>query len=348
MLVLAFFLCTRLAANMAERQGLPGDRIWDLSFWVFLCGILGGRIFYVVQKWEQFDRPFVQFFAIWQGGLVVYGAAIGALVAFVIFAIRHKIPPLWLLDLVAPALGLGLAIGRIGCLLNGCCYGDYCDTRLAIQFPAGSPPQYKMVADGNQTRLGFVTNQDDRRVLLVEPGTPAAKAGLAPGDEIVAVNGKPTLTPDAVEQALLFLGANSEAGYTSLIRNPLESLAYTGKFSLTVDRDGVEKVMEMTPAPSLPIQPTQIYSSIDGLVLFFFLYAWYPYRKRDGQMIALFAMAYAITRFLIEYLRSDEAAFSDGLTISQNVSLIMFSAGLAVLLFGVLSQRARLTTAIAT
>ena len=80
---------------------------------------------------------------------------------------------------------------------------------------------------------------------------------------------------------------------------------------------------------SLPIHPTQIYSAIDGLVLLLLLSAYFPLRRRDGEVFGLLMVTYPITRFLIEFLRNDEGAFFAGLTISQNISVALFLSGLA-------------------
>jgi phosphatidylglycerol:prolipoprotein diacylglycerol transferase len=80
---------------------------------------------------------------------------------------------------------------------------------------------------------------------------------------------------------------------------------------------------------SLPLHPTQLYSAIDALVILVLLSAYYPLRRRDGEVMGLLMITYPITRFLIEYLRNDEGVFFGGLTISQNISIVLFLCGLA-------------------
>ena len=80
---------------------------------------------------------------------------------------------------------------------------------------------------------------------------------------------------------------------------------------------------------SLPVQPTQLYSAFDGFILVALLSAYYPLRRRDGEVMALLMVTYPITRFLIEYLRNDEGAIFAGLTISQNISILTLLGGLA-------------------
>jgi phosphatidylglycerol:prolipoprotein diacylglycerol transferase len=74
---------------------------------------------------------------------------------------------------------------------------------------------------------------------------------------------------------------------------------------------------------SLPVHPTQIYSAIDALVIFLLLTAYYPLRRRDGEVIGLLMLVYPISRFAIEYLRNDEGVFYGGMTISQTISVIL-------------------------
>ncbi|MGO9115052.1 MAG: prolipoprotein diacylglyceryl transferase family protein, partial [Thermoguttaceae bacterium] len=85
---------------------------------------------------------------------------------------------------------------------------------------------------------------------------------------------------------------------------------------------------------SLPVQPTQIYSTIDGLLLCLLLVCYAPFRRRDGEVFALLMSIYPVTRFLVESLRSDEApALGTGLTISQNVSLMLLICAAALWLY---------------
>ena len=94
------------------------------------------------------------------------------------------------------------------------------------------------------------------------------------------------------------------------------------------------------PARSLPVHPTQLYSSLDAFLLTFFLLAWYPFRRHEGEVTALMLSIYPIQRIFEESLRTDELPiFGTGMTISQNVSILTLAAAVAVWIFVLRSPR---------
>jgi phosphatidylglycerol---prolipoprotein diacylglyceryl transferase len=212
-------------------------------------------------------------------------------------------------DMIAPSLVIGLAFGRIGCLLNGCCYGGLSDRPWAVTFPPTSPPYQDQVAHGDM--LGFHLAADNLyrpTVVRVEANSPAAKAGVAVGDVLAGVNGSPTPLFDQAATALVEAAALHES--TTL--------------QLTSGRTLVLPAAELPPR-SRPVLPTQIFSSINAGLLCWFLWSYYPFRRRDGEVVALLLTIYPITRFLLEILRIDESpVFGTGLSISQNISLVVF------------------------
>jgi phosphatidylglycerol:prolipoprotein diacylglycerol transferase len=155
MLVLAAAAGTWLSIDAARRKGIDADTILSLATTVFLWGLVGARLFYVLQYRERFFREGVPAFDslraildLSAGGLVVFGSLPTAGLAAWAFARRRSIPFLTLLDCAAPGMLLGLAIGRIGCFLNGCCYGGPCDLPWAVRFPPESPPWIDQVRRG--------------------------------------------------------------------------------------------------------------------------------------------------------------------------------------------------------
>lgn len=141
MIVIGFLLAARLASREARKRGQP-DVVYDLGVVMLLTGLLGGRVFYYIQFYRTnfADVPWHKFFAIWEGGLVFYGGAIGGAIGGFIFLRLKRAPIAGLLDTIAPYVPIGMGFGRIGCFMNGCCYGQICaaDFPLGVRFPRTS------------------------------------------------------------------------------------------------------------------------------------------------------------------------------------------------------------------
>jgi len=141
MVALGFLAGLWTAGRRGLRAGVAAEKIADLGPWLIVGAIAGARTLYVISYWREsfMGKPLWEIFAVWQGGLVYYGGLIGASLACIFYA-RWKDLPLWkLADILAPSIALGYVFGRIGCLLNGCCYGRACDLPWAIRFPPGNP-----------------------------------------------------------------------------------------------------------------------------------------------------------------------------------------------------------------
>ena len=138
MMALAFLAGLWTATRRARRVNVSGDIIADVTLWLMAGSIIGARLVYVTTYWKQefADQPFSEVFMIQHGGLVYYGGLIGATMAGAIYLTWKKLPVWKIADILAPSIALGSVFGRIGCLLNGCCYGRACDLPWAIHFPA--------------------------------------------------------------------------------------------------------------------------------------------------------------------------------------------------------------------
>ena len=142
-IALAFLAGMWTASRRARLAGVSAEAITDLIVpWLLLGGILGARTMFVATYWrEEFaGKPFTEIFMIQRGGLVFYGGLIGAALAVVIYAKVKKLPLWKLADILAPSIALGSVFGRIGCLMNGCCYGRACELPWAIPHPANQSP----------------------------------------------------------------------------------------------------------------------------------------------------------------------------------------------------------------
>ncbi|MCH2203024.1 MAG: prolipoprotein diacylglyceryl transferase [Fuerstiella sp.] len=143
MMFVGFSSGTLLAVHHAKRIGMDPAVIMDLMLWLLIPGLAGARLFYVCQYSDRIFgppgmNPLWSLMALWDGGLVFYGAVIGGALGGWIFCRRRKIRPLLLGDVVAPSLLVGSGFGRIGCFLYGCCYGGASSLPWAVQFPPDS------------------------------------------------------------------------------------------------------------------------------------------------------------------------------------------------------------------
>ncbi|OWK44342.1 prolipoprotein diacylglyceryl transferase family protein [Fimbriiglobus ruber] len=229
MMFLTFVLTAMVWGPLrGARIGVPKDKMQDFAILLFLCGFAGARVLYMVQYSDQFpDKSIVglikAFFQIWNGGIVLYGSVFGGLIAFLYFyrlVLRKLHVSAWkFADVVAPLIALGIAVGRIGCYLNGCCWGQpVCAECQPVplspalgEFPLLPAHAQKQVCvlpsatdrmpqiHGLQTPTGFSITPannlfgvgDPRSVVdAIEPGSDAGKAGLKPGDRVIRVNGR--------------------------------------------------------------------------------------------------------------------------------------------------------------
>ena len=140
MLVLAFVGSTWLATWRARREKLDPDVILDMAFWIFFIGLVGARLFYCFQYWGRGINSLLDVLQYWKGGIVYYGGVLGGSIAFFVYRHFRPFPLRPYLDAIAPAIMVGTFFGRLGCFLNGCCYGDVCNLPWAVSFPKPSPP----------------------------------------------------------------------------------------------------------------------------------------------------------------------------------------------------------------
>lgn len=134
-LALAFFICLVLIMRRALSAGIAPHHILDLGIYLIISGIIGARLFYVLTDPDYYILRPLEIFFLNKGGLVYYGGFVTALITGIIFIKRRKLPVLKIADLVVAFLPLGQAIGRVGCFLNGCCYGKTTSSVFGIRFP---------------------------------------------------------------------------------------------------------------------------------------------------------------------------------------------------------------------
>lgn len=225
MLVISFLVAIFFVRKIAKQQGISPAIVENLAFYLMLGVIIGGRLLYVIFHWSQYEQNPLAIISLWKGGMMFFGGFIGGFIASVLYLRKQKISILTFADIVAPAIGLGEFFTRIGCFLNGCCFGQPTHLPWAVKFPAD------------------------------------CAAGKSPvGKEL--------------------------------------------------------------------LHPTQLYASLFGILLFFFL--WYRFKRphRTGQVFALYLITSGIFRFSIDFIRyyEDPANF----WINQAIALAVVLIGLIV------------------
>jgi len=129
-----------LTAWRARREGIATERVFDLSLYLLLFGMLGGKLFYLAAYWKDFLHNFQRDgWAALRSGFVFYGGFIVAVTVTIGYARRHGIPHWRMADLFTPGLTVGHAFGRLGCFMEGCCYGEHTALPWAVHFSADHP-----------------------------------------------------------------------------------------------------------------------------------------------------------------------------------------------------------------
>ncbi len=124
-LVASGFLAAVINWNrLGRREKRPEGFGSELGFWIMLSGILGARVAYVLANLDVYLAEPLEIVRLDKGGLIFYGGFLGAVLAVVLLARSRKEPVLGLADFTVTGLPLGHAIGRVGCFINGCCYGS--------------------------------------------------------------------------------------------------------------------------------------------------------------------------------------------------------------------------------
>ena len=123
MLAVSVVLCTFFLSRDAAQAGINRELVFDLVFWTVLWGIIGARLFYVVIAWSYFAPTPWEIVMLNKGGLAWQGGFAGGTLAGIWFIKKRGLSLRTVMDLIAPYVALGQAIGRVGCFFNGCCFG---------------------------------------------------------------------------------------------------------------------------------------------------------------------------------------------------------------------------------
>jgi phosphatidylglycerol:prolipoprotein diacylglycerol transferase len=291
MMVIAFLAAISLIRRLSRNITPDPQYITNASLYSLIAGVVGARLFYVIHHFNEFHEHPLSVFAIWKGGLELLGGVLLAIAVIVLYCRYHKLPVRRYIDILAIGLMLALAFGRIGCFLNGCCFGKPTNLPWAIRFPYGSDA-YQSQVYPNPER-----NRSQPQLKLPEE----------------------------------FFIPYYENGKIFHSLKPYKDLTPEQKY-----------MVDKGPYRCLPVHPSQLYSSANGVVLCLILYLFWRRNQKAGSSkdnkklftkpgctFGLMFILYGITRFFIEFIRDDNPFEFDSLTISQNI-------GIAMVVFGVL------------
>jgi phosphatidylglycerol:prolipoprotein diacylglycerol transferase len=351
-LMIGFLSGVWMAMKRAEKVKANSDRVLDMAFLLLVFGVLGARIFYVVHYWKsQFagaPNKLLAIIDITSGGLEFLGGFLGGLAALLVYCWWTKVSMRLYLDIAAPSAMWGLALGRIGCFFNGCCFGGMFAAGAtappwAVQFPYGSGPQLRQ--------------WEERRVAVPAELVMAPKGALVPllvpqeklAMSIEKLQGPAVTLQEAnrnLEQAEKAGAAPAEidalkkavAAATKAVDEHRKSNTALYYAMVHPSRTNPDRNMTVTELQDLaaavrsePIHPTQLYAAGQALLLSLLLSAIFYRRKRHGVVIAWLLMLYPIQRVLEEIIRADNPHDVAGLTVSQSISVAMFLSGLVLL-----------------
>ncbi|MBE0432428.1 prolipoprotein diacylglyceryl transferase [candidate division WOR-3 bacterium] len=226
LLTLSFVVAFWYVRRKAPGFGISPVTIENLAFYVMIGVIIGGRVLYAAFHWHQYQNDILGIFRIWEGGMMFFGSFLGGFLLGALYISKQKLAILKMSDLVAPALGLGLFLTRLGCFLNGCCFGEPSTVPWAVRFPA-------------------------------------------------------------------------------------------------------ECVAGTSPVGALSLHPVQLYESIFGLALFFFLNKQVGRTSRQGAVFAQFLISYGVFRFGVDFIRYFEN--SANYWVNQLIALGLVVAGIIIL-----------------
>lgn len=186
MMVLGFLAAAHLSRYLARRAGLDGEAFINGALIGLFTGVAGARLSHVLENLSEFTRSDL---SVWQnlanmanlqsGGLTYYGGFLLAFPTLLLYARWKKIPIRQAMDIVVPGLLIAMGVGRIGCFLNGCCYGARCDQPWAVHFPYHSNAYVEQAEHGKLTPPAKLTRIVDGKATLLAPSEVARNAELS-------------------------------------------------------------------------------------------------------------------------------------------------------------------------
>jgi phosphatidylglycerol:prolipoprotein diacylglycerol transferase len=298
MMVLGFLAAVSVIRYLSRHFTANPIHITNAALYSLIAGIVGARIFFVLHYPDQFRGDPWSVFAIWNGGLELVGGVLLAIGVIIFYIWYHKLPMRHYLDVLAIGLTAALIFGRIGCFLNGCCYGRPSEVPWAVQFPYGS------FSYRSQVRPDLERNRPEPYVAL-----PDDFFGYT-DEQGVHVDLKPwkDLTPRQKE--LVTTGP-----YHARAVHPTQLYSSAGALLLGLILYGFWRRSQRAEKTGR-----------------------YPFLTRPGSTFSLMFILYSIMRFIMEAIRDDNPFETAGLTISQIFCIGLAALGVALVVFYTLSK----------
>ncbi|MFZ2147841.1 MAG: prolipoprotein diacylglyceryl transferase [Sedimentisphaerales bacterium] len=280
----AVYLIRRLSRNITPDPQL----ITNAALYSLIGGVVGARLFYVIHYFEHFKGNLASVFAVWYGGLELLGGVILAITIIFFYLLYHKLPIRHYLDILAIGLMLALAFGRIGCFLNGCCFGRPTELPWAVRFPYNSIPYLSQInadLERNRSAPHLELPQEEYLSFIDRDG-----------------NWHPKTYEDLTEQQKIEV---TKGKYRCLPVHPTQLYTSAGAAILCLILYFFWRRSQNAGS-----------SKTSGKIF-----------SKPGLTFALMFVLYGITRFFIEFLRDDNPFEFDGLTISQILGIAMIVLG---------------------
>ncbi len=356
MMMVGFLSGVYLAMRRCIRVKCDPDALLNCAFLALIVGVIGARIFFVIHYWDEgfADAPnkFLAVINITQGGLELLGGVIPATLVVWMYIWFKGWSVRVYADFMAVIVPWAVCFGRIGCFLNGCCFGGICvaehhrpGSALAVQFPFASPAA---VRQWEQRRVTIPAElivdrfRDNTTSRLLE-ATPLGRDLLAMTPE---AREKPLLAFEEIQEEYRRARADHSQGdefeeltrqykrreaVADAHRRSLSPLLVAEKYPSRVDpsRGSTHTEIRALAArhPAEWVHPTQLYSAASGFLLANLLARFFHRRKRHGAVFGLFLVLYPVSRVLLEMIRSDNPIDTFGLTVSQVMGLGMVAGG---------------------
>ncbi len=303
MMVVGFLAAVTVIRYLSRPFTRDPQLITNAALYSLIAGVIGARAFFVFHYFDQFRHDPWNVFAIWNGGLEVIGGVMLAILVLLLYGRHHKVPIRHYLDVLAIGLMAALMFGRIGCFLNGCCYGKPTELPWGVRFPYGS------FSYSSQVSPDLHRNRPQPYFTL-----PPEYFGYTndQGEYIADLKPAKYLTPQQRELV-------TRGPYLALPVHPTQLYSSLGACLLGLILYGFWRRARRAEARGR-----------------------YPLLTKPGSIFGLMFIFYAIARFAIEMIRDDNPFEMAGLTISQLLCIPLAVLGILLVIFFTFSQPEKL------